>query len=57
MITFKCITNDCSNKDVEYNFFGDSETVECGGCKSIIVGINLRPDPEYINRVNLEPEL
>lgn len=46
MITYKCTKKDCPNKDVEYNFFGNSETAECGGCKSVLVGTNLREDPE-----------
>lgn len=46
MITFKCTNKNCINVDVFYNFLGDSATAECGGCKTILIGTDLRPDPE-----------
>ena len=46
MVTFKCTIAGCNNKDVEYNFLGNPETAQCGGCKSTLVGTDLRPDPE-----------
>lgn len=47
MITYKCTKKDCPNKDVEYNFLGSNETAECGGCKTILKGTDLREDPEF----------
>jgi hypothetical protein len=46
MITYTCNGKDCPNKEIEYNFFGESPTAECGGCKATLVGTDLRPDPE-----------
>jgi hypothetical protein len=46
MVTFKCDSNDCDNKDVEYNFLGNTKIAMCGGCKTILIGNDLRPDPE-----------
>jgi hypothetical protein len=46
MITFKCNSNQCDNKDVEYNFFGNPETAMCGGCRATLIGTDVRPDPE-----------
>lgn len=45
MVTFKCTVKDCANKDVEYNFFGEPETAECGGCKKELKATDKRPDP------------
>jgi hypothetical protein len=46
MVTFKCNSNNCDNKDVEYNFLGNPETAMCGGCKETLVASDLRDDPE-----------
>jgi hypothetical protein len=46
MVTFKCNSNNCNNKDVEYNFLGNPETAMCGGCKQTLVAFDLRDDPE-----------
>lgn len=46
MITYKCTKKDCPNKDVKYNSLGDTATAECGGCKTILIGTDLREDPE-----------
>jgi hypothetical protein len=46
MVTFKCVVNDCANKDVEYNFPGNLETAMCGGCKQTLQATNFRDDPE-----------
>jgi hypothetical protein len=46
MINFKCVSDSCVNKDVEYNFLGYSEFAECGGCKTNLIGYNPQPDPE-----------
>lgn len=54
MITYTCNEKDCPNKDVEYNFLGNSATAECGGCKAILVGTDLRPDPELTAEVKEE---
>jgi ribosomal protein S27E len=37
MKTFVCVKDDCPNKDVVYNVDNSPETVECGGCKEILV--------------------
>jgi hypothetical protein len=46
MITFECDKDGCDNKDVAYNFLGNPPFAECGGCKTILTGVNERPDPE-----------
>jgi hypothetical protein len=46
MITFTCNEKDCKNSGIDYNFFGNNATAECGGCKSVLIGTNERPDPE-----------
>jgi hypothetical protein len=48
MITFNCNQDDCANKGVDYNFLGNPVTAECGGCKSLLIGTNERPDPEEL---------
>jgi hypothetical protein len=57
MITFKCTKKDCRNKDIEYNFFGDDNKAECGGCKSILTGTDLRQDPVIDYSINENPSL
>lgn len=51
MVTFKCVVDDCANKDVEYNFLGNLETAMCGGCKTTLVATDLRDDPEQTESV------
>jgi hypothetical protein len=46
MITFTCNEANCPNKEIDYNFFGNDNTAECGGCKAVLIGTNERPDPE-----------
>jgi len=46
MVTFKCETNDCSQKDIAINFMGDIAEAECGGCNVVLKSFDLRPDPE-----------
>ena len=46
MVTFKCVVDDCANKDVVYNFLGNPETAMCGGCKQTLTATDLRNDPE-----------
>ena len=48
MVTFKCESKGCENKDVEYNFLGNPETAMCGGCKETLTATDLRDDPEEI---------
>jgi hypothetical protein len=48
MITFKCTKKDCVNENLDYNFFGNPETAECGGCKSILDPKDFRDDPLVI---------
>jgi hypothetical protein len=49
MVTITCKTKDCINANVEFNFIGNPEFVECGQCGAHIIGTNLREDP-----INLE---
>ena len=57
MITFICSKNSCANKNVTYNFLGNPETAECGGCKATLIGTDLRPDPELPpSTLNLDTE-
>lgn len=51
MITFKCLKDDCNNKDIEYNFITDHEYAMCGGCKARLTGYDLRPNPEPVAEV------
>ena len=46
MVTFKCDLADCANKGVEYNFLGNPEIAECGGCQTMLEAYDQRPDPE-----------
>jgi hypothetical protein len=46
MVTIICTTEDCANENIEYNFFGNPEFVECGGCKEHLIGTDLREDLE-----------
>jgi hypothetical protein len=48
MVTFKCIEQECVNKDIDYNFVGNVEVAECGGCKAILQAKDLRHDPETL---------
>jgi hypothetical protein len=46
MITFTCTAKDCANENIDYNFLGNPEFGECGGCKAILQPKDLRDDPE-----------
>jgi hypothetical protein len=46
MVSFECTNKDCDNANVAYNFLGNPETAECGGCKTVLIGTDLREDPE-----------
>jgi hypothetical protein len=46
MISFICTKENCPNKDLENNFLGNSATAICGGCSTVLVGTNERPDPK-----------
>ena len=48
MVTFKCIQDDCVSKDVEFNFLGNPELAQCGGCKETLIATDLRDDPEEV---------
>ena len=56
MFTFTCNEKDCANEKVEYNVPGDSNLVECGGCKATLTGTNERPDPVVQPRSFSNPE-
>jgi hypothetical protein len=45
MMTFTCKVKNCVQKNVDYDFMGSPEFVECGNCGTQILGENLRPDP------------
>lgn len=47
MVTFTCNEKGCANDKVVYNFLGNPETAECGGCCSILVAQDLRDDPPH----------
>jgi hypothetical protein len=55
MITFKCTKTECPNANIDYNFLGNPETAECGGCKTTLVGFDERTDPE-VRAINLNVE-
>jgi hypothetical protein len=46
MLTFTCTVKGCANENIDYNFLGNFDFAECGGCKEKLVGTDLRPDPE-----------
>jgi hypothetical protein len=46
MITFECVADGCSQKNVKIDFFGDIAQAECGGCATTLQSKDLRPDPE-----------
>jgi hypothetical protein len=48
MVTLKCTKDECVNKDIEFNFLGNPELAECGGCKEILIATDLRDDPEEL---------
>jgi hypothetical protein len=49
MVTIKCTIYDCANKNIEYNFLGNPNFVECGGCGEKLVGTDYRQDPEVLS--------
>jgi hypothetical protein len=57
MITFTCNEKDCPNQAIDYNFLGNDKTAECGGCKTMLIGTNERPDPEQAAPFLGSPEL
>jgi hypothetical protein len=46
MVTFKCIEDNCSQKDMAIDFLGEIAEAECGGCGITITSFDLRNDPE-----------
>jgi hypothetical protein len=46
MVTFTCNVKECANENVEYNYLGNPEFAECGGCKAILEAKDLREDPQ-----------
>jgi len=46
MIDFTCTNDSCKSKGIENTFLGNPKEAVCGGCSSILVGTNERPDPE-----------
>jgi hypothetical protein len=49
MVTFTCKEKGCANEKVNYNFLGNPETAECGGCGVILKAKDLRDDPEIVD--------
>lgn len=35
---FTCTQDNCPNKDIEFLFFGEVKTAECGGCHKKLKG-------------------
>jgi hypothetical protein len=56
MVTIKCVTKDCLHENVEFNFVGNPDFVECGQCSAHIIGTDLRDDPEPEPEAQPEPE-
>jgi hypothetical protein len=54
MVTFTCNKKDCKNEGIDYNFLGEPETAQCGGCNETLEAKDLRPDP--VNDTPLYPE-
>jgi hypothetical protein len=46
MIDFTCTTESCKNQGIVNAFLGNPKEALCGGCSSILIGTNERPDPE-----------
>jgi hypothetical protein len=45
MITTKCVNDQCSQFEIEYNFLGEPDRVECGSCATNCDISDVRPDP------------
>ena len=56
MVTFTCKVKDCPNEKVQYNFLGNPENAECGGCHAILEANDLRDDPEAIDMTVILPK-
>ena len=48
MVTFTCVNEECSNKDIDYNFLGFPDSAMCGSCKETLTPSDERPDPEEV---------
>jgi len=46
MVTVTCANSKCVSNGVAFNFAGNPETVECGGCHEMLTATDLRDDPE-----------
>jgi hypothetical protein len=46
MVTVTCTNSKCVSHDVSFNFAGNPETVECGGCHVMLTPTDFRDDPE-----------
>lgn len=51
MIEFTCTNKSCPSNEILNTFLGNPKEALCGGCSSILIGTNERPDPK------IEPEL
>ena len=55
MVTFECVADGCTQKNVKIDFFGEIAEAECGGCATTLQYKDSRPDP-VIPQVNLDLE-
>lgn len=55
MVTVTCTNDKCVSYDVSFNFAGNPETVECGGCHEMLTPTDLRDDPELPQMVLPDP--
>ena len=46
MVSFKCVANECAQKDIVINFMGDITEAECGGCQIVLTSYDLQDDPK-----------
>jgi hypothetical protein len=56
MVTFECIADGCSQKNVKIDFFGDIAQAECGGCAVTLQSKDSRPDPVIPRLLDLDTE-
>ncbi len=55
MVTFECIADGCSQKNIKIKFFGDIVQAECGGCAVTLQSKDPQPNP-VIPQLNLNLE-
>jgi hypothetical protein len=45
MVTVTCTNEACVSHAIEWNFAGNPDVVECGGCHEMLTPTDLRDDP------------